>query len=583
MLQLHRARIGGERIALGSRINGFVRALKVSAVLAMATPAFLAAQSFTDISAGITGVHHGSTIWGNYDNDGDLDLLAAGETVSPIGEYADIYNNNSGTFSAIGAGLVPIYGSNASSRSAWGDFDNDGKLDLIVTGQSTLTFGGITRLYHNTGSGFAVETITPALPDIGLGSVAWGDYDNDGDLDLFLCGYTSGYRYSTIYRNDGDNGSGGWNFTDVDPFASYPQHERIWSDGAWGDYDNDGDLDLIVCGTSWDGTSRTTLYRNDGGVMVQTSVTNIVNVTMGSVTWGDFDNDGWLDLVVTGTNYDGSNIGHCEIYTNNHNGTFTHSQSLDPVGKSHAAVGDYNNDGKLDLVLTGYHYGWGAPRSYAYLGNGNGTFTIDPNATLEDLYEGQAAFGDYDNDGRLDLLLSGRTSPVNSAKTIVYHNTTGVTPNTLPSTPAGLTVTSSSWNSATVQWSLSSDAQSPTATLHYNLRVEDQTAGTRGHAGAEAVLALPPAYVRLVGPLHEARSVAGQSAVPVLERPARSIDEPARTAVVHSPSPRQKPWKTHATGVGGPVFPQLWRLVWRVRKTLQIGHLSTPDRPRNPH
>lgn len=463
-----------------SRATELIRAFGLSAVLALAVPAFASANSFTDIAAGATGVHHGSSIWGDYNNDDDLDLLLTGEKVSPLAGYADIYQNNPlGTFTAISAGLGTITGSNSCSRSAWGDFNNDGLLDLIVTGQSGTTFSSSTTLYRNTGSGFVVETVTSsALQNVSLGSASWGDYDNDGDLDLFITGYVGSVGSATIYRNDGDNGSGGWTFTDIDPFASYPYHRLYRSDGAWGDYDNDGDLDLVVEGVNQIGASTTTLYRNDGGVFVQSSFTGFTNVGEGSVSWGDLNGDGWLDLVLTGTPSYGGPLSVCNVYTNNHNGTFSLSQSLTGLCNSSTTLGDYNNDGKLDLVATGITWFSGTPSTFAYFGTGSGTFTLDALSGLTGLYEGQVSFGDYDNDGRLDLVLTGRDVPISTAYTKIYHNTTGVSANTLPSTPAGLAVTNTTWNSITVQWSLSSDAQSPTSTLTYNLKVDDQTAST---------------------------------------------------------------------------------------------------------
>ena|GEM_PF-1991972 len=453
------------------------RTLGLSCMIALAASAAAPAQSFTEITDGMTNVHHGASTWGDYDNDGDLDALVTGETAPPLYAFADIYQNSGGSFSPISAGLTAITGSHGVSGSAWGDFDNDGDLDVIVTG--LIGPGVLTKLYRNTGGVFAPVTITPSsLIDVSISSVAWGDYDNDGDLDLFVSGYNS-YPTMALYRNDGDNGSGGWNFTDVSPSAFTPKLGA--SASAWGDYDNDGDLDLAVSGYKMilvDGV--TTIYRNDGGVLVNSGVTNLPKVGMGGLAWGDVNNDGWLDLVVTGNESVGM-APHFKVYTNGHTGTFALASSFTGLGNSSVTLGDYNNDGKLDIVAMGLT-SWGDPMTFAYKGNGTGSFTLDGTSGLLDpfygMYEGQTSFGDYDNDGRLDLIMTGRQVPTGDVFTRVYHNTTGVTANTAPTTPTGLTATAVSWNSITVQWSLSSDAQSPTATLHYNLKVVDLTAGT---------------------------------------------------------------------------------------------------------
>jgi len=446
-------------------------------MMALAASAAAPAQSFTEITDGMTNAHHGASTWGDYDNDGDLDALVTGETEPPLYAFADIYQNSGGSFSPISAGLTAITGSTGVSGSAWGDFDNDGDLDVIVTGQ-TIGTGLQTKLYRNTAGVFAPVTITPSsLINVSISSVAWGDYDNDGDLDLFVSGYNS-YPTMTLYRNDGDNGSGGWNFTDVNPAAFSPKLGA--SSSAWGDYDNDGDMDLIVSGYSMIMTGGTTrIYRNDGGVLVNSGISNIVQVGLSGLAWGDVNNDGWLDLVVTGSESIGY-LPHFKVYTNNQNGTFTLSATHYGIGNSSVTLGDYNNDGKLDIVAIGLDAS-NYPLSLAYKGNGTGTFTLDATSGLLDpygMYEGQTSFGDYDNDGRLDLIITGRGSAYTDVFTRVYHNTTGVTANTPPTTPTGLSTTAVSSNSISLQWNASTDAQSPSAALHYNLKVVDQTTGT---------------------------------------------------------------------------------------------------------
>ncbi len=462
---------------ISTRPGALTRALGLSCILALAASANAPAQSFTEITDGMTDAHHGASTWGDYDNDGDLDALVTGETPPPgLTAFADIYQNTSGSFSAISAGLTPTTGSTGVSGSAWGDFDNDGDLDVIITGQ-TVGPGVQTKLYRNTGGAFAAVTITPSsLINVAISSVAWGDYDNDGDLDLFVSGYNS-YPTMTLYRNDGDNGSGGWIFTDVNPAAFTPKLGA--SASAWGDYDNDGDMDLIVSGYSMIMTGAVTrIYRNDGGVLVNSGINNIVQVGMGGTAWGDVNNDGWLDLVITGYESVGY-LPHFKVYTNNQNGTFTLSATHYGVGNSSVTLGDYNNDGKLDIVAIGVEVS-SYSVTFAYKGNGDGTFTEDLSSGLMDpfgMHEGQASFGDYDNDGRLDLIMTGRGQNYNDVFTRVYHNTTGVTANTPPTTPTGLSTTAVSSNSITVQWNASTDAQSPAAALHYNLKVVNQTTG----------------------------------------------------------------------------------------------------------
>jgi hypothetical protein len=132
--------------------------------------------------------------WGDYDNDGRLDFLITGAGVSQLWRNMDSGFTN-----------VPIPGLPGVSFSsvAWGDYDNDGQLDFLLTGTTNGSVSGvISQLWRNTGSGFSKTSI--ALPGVYFSSVAWGDYDNDGRLDFLLTGATNlapGGAFSQLWRN----------------------------------------------------------------------------------------------------------------------------------------------------------------------------------------------------------------------------------------------------------------------------------------------------------------------------------------------------------------------------------------------
>ncbi len=171
-----------------------------------------------------------------------------------MGTRAPQDSNATGTgplFEDIGAGLPGVY----YGSVAWGDYDNDGDLDILLTGR------GMTRIYRNDGGG-VFTNINAALMGLHNTSVAWGDYDNDGDLDILLTGGNlSNDTFTKIYRHDG-----GSNFTDIGAALTDVQNGSV----AWGDYDNDGDLDILLSGyTGLGGISK--IYRNDGGAVSPTS------------------------------------------------------------------------------------------------------------------------------------------------------------------------------------------------------------------------------------------------------------------------------------------------------------------------
>ncbi len=460
------------------------RALAIACTAALFAASTAPAQ-FTDINAGLTGVHHGTSVWGDYDGDGWMDLILTGQMQSHA-QFTDIYKNTSGSFSAIGAGLATIGGGNGVSRGAWGDFNNDNELDVVTSGLLVSTYLPGLKLYANSAGTFSDATPS-SFVGTGMSTTAWGDYDNDGDQDLFTAGYSNGPTgpwSAYLYRNDG--ASSGWNFTDMLSYGTFgwtgPVTRVQFADAAWGDYDKDGDLDLAVIGfvAHYD-TPVTRIYRNDGGVLVNSGITNIVNVGAGAVAWGDANNDGYLDLAITGTSgYAPYGSAHFKIYTNNANGTFSQSYSASQgIADGSLCWGDYNNDGKLDLVVTGTEWPSGQYRTArVYPGNGSGG--LGTPVYLYGVYESQAVFGDYDNDSRLDILLAGwqrQTSPyIDSTKTKIYRNTLTAS-NTAPTAPTGLAALSSSSRSLTVTWNASTDAQSPSASLTYNLYIKDATTG----------------------------------------------------------------------------------------------------------
>jgi hypothetical protein len=172
---------------------------------------------------------------------------------------------------------------------AWGDYDNDGYPDLIVADG----FTAVNRLYHNNGDGtFSRVTDGPVVNDPGdSGAAVWGDYDNDGDLDLFVTNYDP--PRDCFYRNEGDG-----QFTKVMEGA-WVSDSGLGIGAAWADYNNDGFLDLYVTNN---GGQHNFLYRNNGDGSM-TRITSGPAVNSGGYShgcvWVDTDDDGDVDLFVT--------------------------------------------------------------------------------------------------------------------------------------------------------------------------------------------------------------------------------------------------------------------------------------------
>ena len=324
--------------------------------------------------AGLTGLFGGlNIVHTDYNNDGFADVLVLrGAWMGRNGKHPSslLRNNGDGTFSDVSeaSGVVRAFPTQAA---AWGDFDNDGWVDLYVGNESLHGFEFPCELYRNNHDGtFTEMAATVGVANVGfVKGVGWGDYDNDGRIDLYL---SRQHEDNVLYHNEGPDASGQWHFKDVtaqagvkEPVQSFP----TW----WFDYNNDGWLDLFVCGFTGNDEDSLELvaadvlkiphpkdppclYRNnhDGTF---TDVAKDVGlyreiVGMGG-NYGDFDNDGWLDFYIgTGKPHLWTLIPNL-AFRNDGGQRFqdvTTSGGFGHVQKGHGvSFGDLDNDGDQDV------------------------------------------------------------------------------------------------------------------------------------------------------------------------------------------------------------------------------------------
>ena len=254
--------------------------------------------------------------------------------------------------------------------------------------------------------------INAGLPGVQLGSLAWGDFDNDGNLDLVLTGTTNGLKsgaVSQVWRNLG-------NGTFANLHIGLPG--VIYSSLALGDFDNDGYLDILLTGETTNGTVISQIWRNMGNGSFTNINAGLPGISYGAVAWADYDNDGLLDILLTGSeNYPTNSVIISQIWRNCGNGIFTNiNVGLPPLaGAIAVAWADYDNDGRLDVLLAGGSTS--AEISQLWRNVGNGQFTLDSGAGLPVIGFGPAvAWGDFDNDGNLDILFSATTSTENQVR-----------------------------------------------------------------------------------------------------------------------------------------------------------------------
>jgi uncharacterized repeat protein (TIGR01451 family) len=367
-------------------------------------------DGFSSIGASLPGLKDGAVAWGDYDNDGDLDLALAGNNYTSFTDnlISRIYRNDgNGVFTDLAAGLTGLQ----YSAAAWGDYDNDGDLDLVMNGLDS-SYVPQTKLYRNNGNS-TFTTIAAGFAGLNYGTVAWGDYDGDGDLDLLVAGSNSGWPMTTLYRNNG-NGT----FSD----SGQTLTGLMFSGASWGDYDRDGDLDLAMTGSTPSYSRATLIYENNGNGTLTDNSTPLTGVAQGNPAWGDYDNDGDLDLLIGGSD---NSAPQTKLYRNDGSGTFTvvNGTGLPSLNSGTMAWGDYDNDGDPDILFSGESSSSNnAPMTRVYRNNGNGTFS-NINALLPGLGLSAAAWGDEDGDGNLDLVLLGQNNSGSYNATIgVYHN-----------------------------------------------------------------------------------------------------------------------------------------------------------------
>ncbi|MGH1384653.1 FG-GAP-like repeat-containing protein [Kordia sp.] len=271
------------------------------------------------------------------------------------------------------------------------DYDNDGWDDLTFACKENFS----VRFFKNNSGTFVEETFNITIPGHSK-QVLWVDYDNDGDNDLFVARLDAANK---LYNNDGN-----FNFTDVSGIAGIPNTILYTYGASFGDYDNDGDLDLFLSNKDDDKIIPNQLYRNNGNgtftdVSLIAGISNVGHLSFCS-SFFDYNNDGFLDIYISNDRFANTNI----LYKNDGDGTFTDVSASSGAGVAANAmsttIDDYNYDGYLDIYVTNTVEG-----NHLLKNNGDGTFTdlATASGTIFNSIGWGANFFDADNDTDLDL------------------------------------------------------------------------------------------------------------------------------------------------------------------------------------
>ncbi|MSQ97365.1 MAG: CRTAC1 family protein [Gemmataceae bacterium] len=347
-------------------------------------------KGFVDVTEamGLKGMSGGEVAWGDFDNDGWVDLYVGGQ----------VWRNE------MGKKFVKV--ADLPGSAIWGDFDNDGYLDLFCYQSG--------RLFRNIkGTKFEEVKILPKLPERVCMGATWGDFNGDGFLDLYLGGYEiwpdKEYPDIILMSEKGER------------FVETWQQTRILrARGVTAaDFDEDGHLDVFVSNYR---LQPNLLWKNDG----KGKFTDVAHAyaaagnqklgayghTIGSA-WGDLDNDGHLDLFVGNFSHPPDYQDRSQFLRNKGPKGKWHFEDMTKTAnlrwqESYASptLGDYDNDGLLDLYFTTVYAG---DKSVLYRNLGKWKFEeIKASAGITPALTYQAAWADFDNDGQLDLITGGR-------------------------------------------------------------------------------------------------------------------------------------------------------------------------------
>ena len=331
---------------------------------------------------------------GDYDGDGDVDLYVGSYDATSSSYKHYLFNNDMGRFKdvSVEAGITH---KGKESFAAFTDFDNDGFQDIYIIKEDGDIF------YRNTGPGTFKDVTAKAHAGSPTGGnmALFFDMDHDGDLDFFEAGSTG----NLFFQNNSDG-----TFQDQSAKLGTSGNNMISRDAAFGDFDEDEDIDFIVANEN----AGNILYSNQRqGVFKDMTAESGLNSESGSgaVTVGDYNNDGYLDIFIASLTG-----GKSGLHRNLRNGRFEEVRNngemfsaMKNVRSNDAAFLDFDNDGFLDLLIAGESSEKDGKGVFLYHNDGKENFTDVSQLLPEDLKSGsKIAIFDYNDDGDLDIVIA---------------------------------------------------------------------------------------------------------------------------------------------------------------------------------
>ncbi len=438
----------------------------------------LQAQPFTFSSVkpvSLNELEYGQVAFFDLNGDGMLDLLGTGNSANLVPFIPRVYvalTQGVYNFSDGSEGLV--FSEQALGQGLWQssiavtDFNRDGYVDVVVSGRihnganfETRPLEGTTHVYRGNSS-VSFAPVSAELLGVYGGSVSVADIDGDGDEDLLITGLrTQDEIAAALYHNNDGT---------FEP-VPFPFEPLAMGDAEWADIDNDGDLDLALSGVTETGTPKTRIYRNNGVGNFTEDTVDMPGLLFSAMDWGDYDSDGDLDLALSGARYHSTKYFEPVVQIwRNQNGQLSNTRiELPSVMQGDVAWGDYDSDGNLDLLLIG-GTDVGSGRSGRLYHNEEGVLV--PRIAVPGVAASNAVWGDYDGDNDLDLVVMGSSVNINPLLRLYRNDSRAV--NKVPVAPTGLEASEDN-GIVTLDWQASADAETAAAALNYNIRIGTAT------------------------------------------------------------------------------------------------------------
>lgn len=395
-------------------------------------------QNFIEIDIGLPEIYPGHYRFGDYNNDGGMDIFIAGDSYNK--EMVNIYKNNGNIYSLTNISLRGLYLCSAS----WFDLDNDNDLDLLYSGWSNNNVSDNLLLYRNIGND-RYDEIFAKTSGLNFSIIKTGDLNNDGYYDFIHSGLENIFFYLGNINED-------YQQTDfkIEPIGS------LHGDIELVDYDNDMDVDILLLGESED-SSIFKIYNNQNNLNFSRIDIDFLDSSIpDDASWGDYNNDGLLDIALISSNTEG----FLKIYKNLGNNEFeiiTIDHDEYELAGGEVKWCDVDNDGDLDIVLAIEYMALGKIKIYrndnsdSFYGMDELSYNISHNISVSD----------YDNDSDIDIL----------GARILFKNTGNII-NTLPTPPTNLRVDSIVNDFIYFGWDKASDNETPSSGLTYNMYIK---------------------------------------------------------------------------------------------------------------